>query len=454
MAAPATVDVPELLDRQTISRYQMHVMALCAAVVFLDGFDTQVIGNLVPAIIAEWKVTRPAMAPVGVAGLLGLMVGALSLGPLADMIGRRAVIIGSTLAFGAMTVLTGLLADSVTSLVVLRFLTGLGLGGAMPNSIAMTAEYASKRRQATMVMVMFCGFPLGASFAGFISAYLIPAFGWRSVLYLGGVLPIALVPLLLVQLPESIRHLVLQGNQAARVASILSRINPALAFPAGTRFAIGEQHGGGVPVAHLFREGRAVATVLLWTVFFMSLLNIFLINFWLPTLTHDAGIPLALANMATGLFQAGGVISTLLGGRAVDAYGAYRVLSPAYVLAGLSIGALGFVVASPVLLVIAATVAGFCLIGGQTGVNALASTFYPTFIRSTGVGWALGIGRIGSIAGPAVGGVLIALKWPTTAIFLIGGAAALCAAVALFAMGRTQAARAQLASARPAVAGE
>jgi AAHS family 4-hydroxybenzoate transporter-like MFS transporter len=410
MAAPATVDVPELLDRQTISGYQMHVMALCAAVVFLDGFDTQVIGNLVPAIIAEWKVTRPAMAPVGVAGLLGLMVGALSLGPLADMIGRRAVIIGSTLAFGAMTVLTGLLADSVTSLVVLRFLTGLGLGGAMPNSIAMTAEYAPKRRQATMVMVMFCGFPLGASFAGFISAYLIPAFGWRSVLYLGGVLPIALVPLLLAQLPESIRHLVLQGNQAARIASILSRINPALAFPAGTRFAIGEQHGGGVPVAHLFREGRAVATVLLWTVFFMSLLNIFLINFWLPTLTHDAGIPLALANMATGLFQAGGVISTLLGGRAVDAYGAYRVLSPAYVLAGLSIGALGFVVASPVLLVIAATVAGFCLIGGQTGVNALASTFYPTFIRSTGVGWALGIGRIGSIAGPAVGGILIALK--------------------------------------------
>jgi MFS transporter, AAHS family, 4-hydroxybenzoate transporter len=454
MATPATVDVPELLERQKIGGYQIRVMALCAAVVFLDGFDTQVIGNLVPAIIADWKVTRPAMAPVGVAGLLGLMIGALALGPVADMIGRRTVIIGSTLAFGVMTVLTGLLADSVTSLVMLRFLTGIGLGGAMPNAIAMTAEYAPKRRQATMVMVMFCGFPLGASFAGFISAYLIPAFGWRSVLYLGGVLPIALVPLLLAQLPESIRHLVLQGNQTARIGAILSRINPALAFADGTRFAIAEQHGGGVPVAHLFREGRAVPTVLLWIVFFMSLLNIFLINFWLPTLTHDAGIPLALANMATGLFQAGGVISTLLGGRAVDAYGAYRVLTPAYFLAGLFIAALGFVVASPALMLIAATLAGFCLIGGQTGINALSSTFYPTFIRSTGVGWGLGIGRIGSIAGPAVGGILLALNWPTTAIFLIGGAAALCAAIALFAMGRTQAARSQLASARPALAGE
>jgi AAHS family 4-hydroxybenzoate transporter-like MFS transporter len=197
-----------------------------------------------------------------------------------------------------------------------------------------------------------------------------------------------------------------------------------------------------------------VPTVLLWIVFFMSLLNIFLINFWLPTLTHDAGIPLVLANMATGLFQAGGVISTLLGGRAVDAYGAYRVLTPAYLFAGLSIAALGFAVVSPPLLLIVATIAGFCLIGGQTGVNALASTFYPTFIRSTGVGWALGIGRIGSIAGPGVGGILIALKWPTTAIFIIGGIAALCAALALFAMGRTPAARAQLAASTSAVVGE
>jgi AAHS family 4-hydroxybenzoate transporter-like MFS transporter len=372
------------------------------------------------------------MAPVGVAGLVGLMIGALTLGPLADKIGRRMVIIGSTLMFGVMTLLTGLLADSVTGLVVLRFLTGLGLGGAMPNSIAMTAEYAPRRRQATMVMVMFCGFPIGASFAGFVSAFLIPAFGWRAMLYLGGVLPIALVPLLLVELPESIRHLVLQGNQTAQVAAILSRINRALVFPAGTRFAISEQHGHGVPVGHLFREGRALPTVLLWIVFFMSLLNIFLINFWLPTLTHDAGIALVLANMATGLFQAGGVVSTLLGGRAVDTFGAYRVLSPAYFFAAVSIGALGFAVFSPPLLLIVATVAGFCLIGGQTGVNALASTFYPTFIRSTGVGWALGIGRFGGIAGPAIGGTLLAFGLPPKQIFLCACVPALIAATCTF----------------------
>src|SRR6201987_599582 len=263
MAAPGVVDVPELLDQQKISRYQVRVAALCAAVVFLDGFDTQVIGNLVPSIIAEFKVTRPAMAPGGLAGLVGLMVGALTLGPLADKIGRRTVIIGSTLVFGVMTLLTGLLAESVTGLMVLRFLTGLGLGGAMPNSIAMTAEYAPHRSQATLVMVMFCGFPIGASFAGFVSAYLIPAFGWRAMLYLGGALPIALVPLLLAELPESIRHLVLQGNQTTRIAAILTGISPRLTFPGGTRFAIAEEHGHGVPVGHLFRENRALPTVLL-----------------------------------------------------------------------------------------------------------------------------------------------------------------------------------------------
>jgi MFS transporter, AAHS family, 4-hydroxybenzoate transporter len=454
MATPATIDIPDLLEHRKIGAFQIRVGALCAAVVFLDGFDTQVIGNLVPTISAELHVARPAMAPVGVAGLVGLMIGALTLGPLADIIGRRLVIIGSTLMFGVMTVLTGALTDSLTSLIVLRFLTGLGLGGAMPNSIAMTAEYGPRRGQATMVMMMFCGFPLGASFAGFVSAYLIPAFGWRSVLYLGGALPIALVPLLIVRLPESIRHLVLKGDQPARVRDILARIAPALAIPEGTRFTLGEQRGHGVPVGHLFREDRAVATVLLWIVFFMSLLNIFLINFWLPTLAHDAGLELTIANMATGLFQAGGVISTLIGGRAIDSYGAYRVLAPIYFLAGISIAAIGYAVASPALLPIVATIAGFCLIGGQTGANALASTFYPTFIRSTGVGWALGIGRIGSIAGPGVGGILIALKWPTTAIFLIGGTAALCAAVALFLMGRTPVARAQAVGARAAVAGE
>jgi MFS transporter, AAHS family, 4-hydroxybenzoate transporter len=360
------------------------------------------------------------------------------LGPLADRVGRRSVIIGSTLAFGIITVLTGAFADSLASLIVWRFLTGIGLGGAMPNSIALTAEYAPRRYQSTLVMVMFCGFPLGASFAGFVAGEMIGLYGWRSVLYVGGILPIALVLLLLARLPESIRHLVLEGKQARRIRAILVRINPTATYAEDTRFIVSEQHGSGVPVKYLFMDGRALATVLLWITFFMSLLNIFLINFWLPKLAQDAGIPDKLSHFATGLFQAGGVAGILVLGLLVDRFGSYRVLAPTYFLAALFIGLIGFVAAEPYGLLLAATLAGVFVIGGQTGANALASTFYPTFIRSTGIGWALGIGRIGSIAGPFIGGTMIDFKAPVVSIFILGGVAGLCAALAVFGMGRTQ----------------
>ena len=439
MTAPI-VDVVATLDQQRVSAFQIRVAALCATVVFFDGFDTQVIGNLNPAIAKEWQLTGGVMKWVGTAGLVGLMLGALTLGPLADRVGRRAVIIGSTLAFGIITVLTGAFAESLASLIVWRFLTGVGLGGAMPNSIAMTAEYAPRRYQSTLVMVMFCGFPLGASFAGFVAGEMIGHYGWRSVLYVGGILPIALVPLLLAGLPESIRHLVLEGTQPRRIRALLLRINPTATYAEDTQFIISEQHGGGVPVKYLFMDGRALATILLWIIFFMSLLNIFLINFWLPKLAQDSGVADKLSHFATGLFQAGGIAGVLVLGLLVDRFGFYRVLAPTYFLSAVFIGLIGFVAAEPYVLLLAATLAGVFVIGGQIGANALASTFYPTFIRSTGVGWALGIGRIGSIAGPFIGGTMIDFNAPVVSIFILGGVAGLCAALAVFGMGRTQAA--------------
>jgi len=338
--------------------------------------------------------------------------------------------------------MTAAMADSVHSLAVLRFLTGIGLGGAMPNAIAMTAEYGPKRARATMVMVMFCGFPVGASLAGFSTAQLVSAWGWRSVFYLGGILPIVLAPLLVGALPESIRHLVLKGSEGSRVSRILGRIVPGATFAAGTKFAIDEEHARGVTVVHLFRERRGAPTVLLWVVFFMSLMDIFLIASWLPTVAHDGGLTLSQSVVATALFQAGGVISSLGLGRVVDRFGSYRVLAATYFCAGAFIALIGLVATSATLLMTAAFAAGFCLIGSQTGANVLSSALYPTFMRSTGVGWALGIGRIGSIVGPVVGGKMLMWQWPTSAIFAVGGAAALCASIAVFAMGQTIAARA------------
>ena len=200
----SVVDVAEFVDRQPVGGFQVRLLLTCATVLFLDGFDTQAIGYVAPALAKEWGLTKAALGPVFSAGLFGLMIGALVFGPLADRIGRKKIIIFSTLAFGIGTLATAFISD-VNTLLAIRFLTGLGLGGAMPNAVAMTSEFSPHRRRATMVMVMFCGFSIGAALGGLLAAALIPQFGWRSVFLVGGVAPLLLVPILALRLPESVR---------------------------------------------------------------------------------------------------------------------------------------------------------------------------------------------------------------------------------------------------------
>src|SRR6201747_1620912 len=265
----APVDVVSFIDQRPVGGFQIKLLLTCAAVLFLDGFDTQGIGYVAPALAREWGLSKGALGPVFSAGLFGLMIGALVFGPLADRIGRKKIIIYSTLAFGIGTLATAFIAD-VNTLLAIRFLTGLGLGGAMPNAIAMTSEFSPHRRRATMVMVMFCGFSIGAALGGLLAAALIPQFGWRSVFVVGGAAPLLLAPILALRLPESVRFLALTGRANERVAELLARINPGGAFARGTQFAVHEPRLAGLPVLHLFRDGRTLATLLLWVVFFMS----------------------------------------------------------------------------------------------------------------------------------------------------------------------------------------
>jgi MFS transporter, AAHS family, 4-hydroxybenzoate transporter len=433
-AIASPVDVAGFIDQQPVGGFQIKLLLTCAAVLFLDGFDTTAIGYVAPSLAKEWGLSKGALGPVFSAGLFGLMIGALTLGPLADRIGRKKIIILSTLAFGIGTLATAFIQD-VNTLLAIRFLTGLGLGGAMPNTVAMTSEFNPHRRRATMVMIMFCGFSLGAALGGLLAAALIPQFGWRSVFVVGGVAPLLLVPILALRLPESVRFLALTGQANARVAELLALINPKAKFAPATQFVVHEPALAGMPVLHLFRDGRTLVTVLLWVVFFMSLLDLYFLANWLPTVLNDLGASVSTAALIGSMLQVGGVVGTFALGSVIDRF-SFRALALVYFIAVFAIGAIGQLGHSIVFVTMAIFAAGFCTVGGQIAANALAAGFYPTSVRSTGVGWALGIGRVGSIIGPLVGGALMTAKWSTGSVFMAAATAAFCAALAAFSLSR------------------
>ncbi len=429
-----SIDVSKFIDAQPVGRFQIRLLLLCAAVLFIDGFDTQAIGYVAPAISREWNLGRGTLGPVFSAGLFGLMIGALIFGPIADRIGRKKIIVLSTIAFGLGTLATVWVQD-IYWLIVLRFLTGLGLGGAMPNAVALTSEFSPHRRRATMVMAMFVGFSVGAALGGLLAAAIIPVFGWRSIFVIGGIAPLLYAPVLAKLLPESIRFLALTGRDDVRLGHLIARIAPSENIPANACFGADEPKLIGLPVLHLFREGRTATTLLFWVVFFMSLLDLYLLSNWLPTVLNDLGASISMAALVGAMLQIGGVVGTFTLGSFIDRF-SFKALAITYLFASAAITAIGYSGHSIGLATLAIFCAGFCIVGAQIASNALAATYYPTTMRSTGVGWALGIGRAGSIIGPLVGGIMFANHVGVQTLFVTAAIPALCASLASFTLSR------------------
>ena len=428
------IDVQQLIDSGRFTGYQFLVAFLCFVVIALDGFDTAIIGFIAPSLKAEWGLSPTQLGPLLSAGLVGLAAGSFVAGPLADRIGRKMVLVLSVLFFGIWS-LASAYTDSLAMLAFFRFLTGLGLGGAMPNAITLTSEYAPTRTKSVVVTIMFCGFTLGSGLGGVLAAHMIPAYGWRSVLLFGGYVPMAFAVVLLFLLPESVRFLVLRRPDSDKIKAIIRRITPTTKLE-GATFYVPESPAAvkRSPVAQLFAKELSFGTMALWAAFFMSLLIVYLITNWLPTLFKDAGFPIAKAAMVAAMYQVGGTVGAIVLGWAMDRSNAYKVLGISYLTAILFIALISFQYTDLLLLNLGVFGVGFCISGSQIGANALAASFYPTSNRATGVSWALGIGRCGAILGSMMGGALLGAGLGFSTIIMLLAIPALLASIAIYAM--------------------
>jgi AAHS family 4-hydroxybenzoate transporter-like MFS transporter len=399
------------------------------------GFDVQAMGYVAPALAPDLGIPSAEMGRILGAANFGVLIGSLVFTMVGDRLGRRPVLIGATLFFAVLTLLTAR-AQSAQELLILRFIAGIGMGSIIPNATALIGEYSPRRSRVTLMMNITVGFTAGAAIGGFIAAWLIPTFGWRSVFYFGGTVPLVIAALMFFWLPESLQFMVVRSRNLEKVGRWLKQIDPTLNVAPSTRYVAQETSKAGAPFRHLLTEGRTPVTLLLWLINFMNLLNLYFLAGWLPTVIRQEGYSTSAAVLVTTALQVGGTIGTFGFAWLIARFGFTPVLTGSFAIACLSIAAIGSqsVLAAAPLLTVVVFVAGWCVVGGQPGLNALAATYYPTYMRSTGVGWALGVGRIGAIVGPVLGGQLIALRWPSERLFFAAAFAALISALAMFTM--------------------
>ncbi len=449
MSDAPSVNVTSVINESRISVYQWLVLALCLLIAMFDGYDTQGIAYVAPVIAQDLGMNVASLGPIFGAGLVGLMIGAIFFGMLADKIGRKKVIIISVLAFGIFSILTPI-GHSFQSLIFLRFLAGIGLGGALPNIIAYILEYSPLRMRGLLVNSPNAFFALGSVAGGFLATKLIPTFGWQSTFYVGGAVPLLFLLVIVPWLPESARFLLVRGQSQERVAKIMSRILPDYQFSPATRFTL-EPQVTGITVKHLFAEGRSYATVLLWVAFFMNLFVMLYIINWMPTLLRQAGQPLETAILVTVWYNIGGFLGGLAMGWIADRFGSpHTVLAVAYGGAAVFIITAAFSIHNTMILLPAMFLAGVSINGGQASLNTIAATYYPTAIRATGIGWALGVGRIGSILGPILGGIFVGAQWSVPAVILVNTVPAVIAGVSILMLRRHRAAEMAALTPNPA----
>ncbi len=423
------------IKAKAYGRFQLKIALLCAVVTGFDGYDISSAGIATPALADAWKLHPQAFTSALVWGSIGLFLGAMVSGPIGDRFGRKRALVAATAVFGAFSLLCAL-AASVPMLTAMRFGAGLGLGAAIPLTVALVSDYTPSARHGQVVASMATGFPLGAMIGGLAASQIVHQYGWQSIFVIGGLAPLLYVPVLLAFLPESAQFLARREGLSERVKVLLARSGVA---PGDLQPAVeAAPRAAGNPVFSLFRDGMAARTLLLWLVLTMNFLVTYLLLSWLPSLFHTEGLSTGQSILATTLFQPGGLVGGLLIGWFCDRFGSEASLICTVLIGALFVALLGlFPAPFPMTLLIMAGI-GFGIGGSQMSMNALAGALYPPTFRATGVGWALGVGRLGNIFGPFVGGIMLSLGWAPHAIILTALAPALVAVAALTGLGLTR----------------
>ena len=434
--AERTLDVAALIESK-LARPQIVIALWLCTLMVLEGYDMQTLSFAAPAILRQWHVSRADFGTVLSAHLAGYLFGALILSFFGDRIGRKNIIVAGAVIFGAFTFAAGF-STSPWELGFWRFGAGIGLGGAIPTGIALAAEYMPRRVRATTIGLMFVGYNVGAAAGGFIAAWTIADYGWPSVFFIGGIAAIPMFVGIALAIPESVRFLIVRGAPVTQIAAIVQRLRPLADLSGVTRYVAGEESRKNSP-ASLFEDGRALVTILLWLSFIASFTGHYFITGWMPTVLSDDGLSIAEANTAMGFFQLGGAIGSFLIAFLLDRVG-IRVVALTFLAATPVVAVLGMQMPYSVLLT-NMLVAGIGVLGGQIGLNALAGTIYPTYMRATGAGWGLGVGRFGSVAGPIIGGLLLTMGLTRPTLLLLTAIPLFFCGIALFGLQSAKRAR-------------
>jgi MFS transporter, AAHS family, 4-hydroxybenzoate transporter len=439
MADEQVVQVSRLLDERGLSSFQIKLLVWSIFIVIIDGYDIGAIAFAAPALVKSFGVTPRALGPVFSASLVGILIGSGGFGWVGDRFGRRAALISSMLLFGVFT-WTAAYATSLKAMFWLRLLAGVGIGGVIPNIVAINVESAPSNLRATLALVAVGCVPIGGAIPGFVAATFVPQHGWQILFFIGGIAPIVVALAALIGMPESIKYMALHKSQRRNLQKLIADIRPDFDVPANARFVVeDERQFPGFNPAYLFRDGLALITPLLWLLFALNLMGYFFLASWTPTLLAAARLPPATAALAGATLQVGGTVGALTLCRWLERH-RFLAITILFVIAVPVVASIGYAgVTSRWAVMTAAFFAGFCVLGIQSGINVAGALVYPTSLRANGSGWQLGIGRLGSIVGPLLGALFVGL--PVQQLYLWSAIPFALGAVICFAIYRLDAAR-------------